>query len=153
MGKDTLFLATGLGPCAVVVLDDKTTGIGGVVHVKPYTILKQSRTREEAVDMYKDGLAAVMDEMVAQGASRAKIVSGSFRSPKAPDLGGVKWADTLLSALDELGLDNTELEGHNGRVLSFGFDTGTSDITVERFKEGGQEELSFNLFNQKPRIN
>ncbi|WP_407357054.1 chemotaxis protein CheD [Methanolobus sp. WCC5] len=140
--KPTKLTTLGLGSCVGISLYDKSTGIGGMVHIMLPSI-EQARSKDNIAKFADTGIPHLLDSMVADGAFRhrisAKIAGGasmfSFNSNTQLNIGERNVTATKLT-LKELKIPIVaEDTGQNyGRTIIL--DTENGELTVKSALKG-----------------
>ncbi|WP_292469225.1 chemotaxis protein CheD [Methanolobus sp.] len=132
----------GLGSCVGISLYDKSTGVGGMVHIMLPSI-EQARSKENTAKFADTGIPALLDGMVDIGAYKhrttAKIAGGasmfSFNSNTQLNIGERNVAATK-QVLKELKIPIIAQDtGENyGRTIIL--DTENGELTVKSARKG-----------------
>jgi len=126
--------ALGLGSCIGLVLVDKKTHLGGMVHIMlPHSSV--SRDKNPTLAKFADtGVPLLLDEVLKAGAMRSRLIvklAGgaemfSFAGQNAPKLAvGARNAEAVREHLKELNLriDREDCGGTHGRTLEVNLET------------------------------
>ncbi|WP_340818900.1 chemotaxis protein CheD [Methanolobus sp. WCC4] len=143
VAKKPLKLTTlGLGSCVGISLYDKSTGVGGMVHIMLPTV--ESARSKENIDKFADtGIPALLDSMVKEGAYKhrtvAKIAGGasmfSFNSNSNLNVGerNIAATKTALKAL-KIPIVAEDTGQNYGRTIIL--DTENGELTVKSALKG-----------------
>ena len=140
--KPAKLTTLGLGSCVGISLYDKSTGVGGMVHIMLPSI-ENARSKDNIVKFADTGIPALVDEMIETGAYKhrttAKIAGGAsmfaFNSKTQLNIGERNVAATKV-ALEELKIPIIAQDtGKNyGRTIIL--DTENGELTVKSAHRG-----------------
>ncbi|WMW24480.1 chemotaxis protein CheD [Methanolobus sediminis] len=140
--KPAKLTTLGLGSCVGISLYDKSTGVGGMVHIMLPSI-ENARAKDNIAKFADTGISALLDEMVETGAYKhrttAKIAGGasmfSFNSKTQLNI-GERNVSATKDALKQLKIPIiAEDTGKNyGRTIVL--DTENGELTVKSALKG-----------------
>lgn len=140
--KPAKLTTLGLGSCVGISLYDKSTGVGGMVHIMLPSI-ENARSKENIAKFADTGIPALIDNMIDEGAYKhrttAKIAGGasmfSFNSKNQLNIGERNVEATKLALKDLKIPILAEDTGQNyGRTIIL--DTENGELTVKSALKG-----------------
>ncbi len=136
--------AIGLGSCVGVALYDPAARIGGLIHILLPIYADFAAGNHIRTKFADSGISDLVDEMVAQGASKrrmkAKIAGGAAMFASAGEAIGLRNVESCRQTLRNLGIQLVAQDtgGNKGRTIYFDLETG--NLTV-RMADGPEKSI------------